>query len=237
MRYPGLISPALDVAHPLLVIQIPLHGFADPGFKGLLRLPGQLGAHLAGINGITPIVTRAIRHIADLLAIGADLRHHLIEQIADGVHDLQILFFVMTTDVVGLTDSASGDHGVERTGVIFHIEPIADLVTLAIDRQRLAFQGIEDHQRDQLLGEVIRAIVVGAIGHHGRQAISTAPSAYQMIARCLGGRVGTAGGIGGGFGEQRQWLTGSHLIRMGEVTVHLVGGDMVEAEDGLARLI
>ena len=86
--------------------------------------------------------------------------------------------------------------------MIFHIQPVTDLVALAIDRQRLAIQRIEDHQRDQLLGEVERAVVVGTVGDDGRQAVSTAPGAHQMVTGGLGGRIGAAGGVRCGFGEQ-----------------------------------
>ena len=58
-----------------------------------------------------------------------------------------------------------------------------------------------------------------------------------MVAGSLGSRIGAAGGVGGGLGKERQWLTGSHFIRMGQIPIHLVGGDMVEAEGRLAYLI
>ncbi len=65
--------------------------------------------------------------------------------------------------------------------MVFHIEPITNLVTLAINWQWLAIQRIEDHQRDQLLGEVVRAVVVRAVGDDGGQAVGAAPSAHQMV--------------------------------------------------------
>ena len=137
-----------------------------------MRLPSKLTAHLGRIDGIAAIVTRAIRHIGDLIAIRARFRHHLVQQIADGVYHLQILLLVVTANVVGLSDQASGHHLVERARVVFHIEPVTDLVTLAIDRQRLAIQRVKNDQRDQLLGEVVRAVVIGAVGDDGWQAVS-----------------------------------------------------------------
>lgn len=234
---PGLVGPALDVADPLLVFQIPLYCLANTRFEGLLRLPIQFAAHLAGIDGITAVVARSVGHIGDLIAIGARLRHHLVEQIADGMNDVQILFLVVTANVVGLADHSCGDHGIECTRMILNIEPIADLVALAINRQRLAIQRIEDDQRDQLFGEMIGAVVVGAVGNDGRQAISTAPGSHQMVAGGLGGRIGAAGGVRGGFSKEWQWLTSGDFIRMGQIPIHLVGGDVVEAESRLARLV
>ncbi|MNE07535.1 hypothetical protein D3C80_1001580 [compost metagenome] len=111
-------------------------------------LPIKLTTHLAGVDGITTVVAGAVGHIGDLITIGLGFRHHLIEQIADGMHHLQVLLLVVTADVVGLTHHASGDHGIERAGMIFHIEPVTDLVALAIHRQWLAIQRVQDHQRD-----------------------------------------------------------------------------------------
>ena len=58
-----------------------------------------------------------------------------------------------------------------------------------------------------------------------------------MVTGGLGGGIGAAGGVGSGFGKERQWLTGSHFIRMGQIPIHLIGGDMVEAEGRFAHLV
>lgn len=176
-----MVGTAFDVVDPHLVIKIPLHGFTNARLESFLRLPSKLTAHLGRIDRIAAIVTGTIRYIGDLIAVGADLGHHFIQQIADGMNDVQILFLVMAADIVCLADHTSGNHGIKRAGVIFHIEPVTDLVTLAVHRQRFAIQRVEDHQRDQLLGEVVRAVVVGAVGDDGRQAVSTAPGAHQMV--------------------------------------------------------
>jgi hypothetical protein len=48
----------------------------------------------------------------------------------------------MTTDVVGFTDFTFVDHFVKSASMIFHKQPISDLHTIAIHRQRLAIEGI-----------------------------------------------------------------------------------------------
>ncbi|MNF00178.1 hypothetical protein D3C80_1989700 [compost metagenome] len=52
------------------------------------------------------------------------------------------------------------------------------------------------------------------------------PGADQVIGRGLAGRVGRAGRIGRGFGEE--------VIHAVQVAVHLVGGNVMEAEGRLA---
>ena len=114
-----------------------------------------------------------------------------------GSRQLRILFLVMTTDVCGLADDTCGDHGIKRAGVIFHIEPVCGSGhPCRTPAAVLPSKCVEDHQRDQLLGEVVRAVVVGAVGDDGRsEAVSTTPGAPDGR-RALGGRNGAAGGKG-----------------------------------------
>lgn len=84
---------------------------------------------------------------------------------------------------------------------------------------------------------MVRAVVVGTVGDDGGQAVGAAPGAHQMVAGSLGGRIGAAGGVGGGLGKERQWFTDGYFIRMGQITIHLVSRDMVEAEGRLAYLV
>jgi hypothetical protein len=57
---------------------------------------------------------------------------------ADRVHDLDVLLLGIAADVVGLTDAALCQHGADRRTVIANEQPVADLLAIAIDRQRLA---------------------------------------------------------------------------------------------------
>ena len=48
--------------------------------------------------------------------------------------------------------------------MVFDIKPIADILALATDGDLPAFQSIQDRERNELFGEVIRAVIVRAIG-------------------------------------------------------------------------
>ena len=71
-----------------------------------------------------------------------------------------VLFFVVAADVVGFAYLPFLYHFAECAGVIFYIEPIANLVAFAVDRERFAFQGVEDNQWNELFREVVGAVVV-----------------------------------------------------------------------------
>ena len=69
--------------------------------------------------------------------------------------------------------------------MILDIEPVAHILALAVDRQRLACERIQDGQRDQLFGEMIRPVIVRAIRHDDRQAIGPLPGLGEVVGRGL----------------------------------------------------
>ena len=85
--------------------------------------------------------------------------------------------------------------------IVFKIQPIPHVGAIAIERDWLACGRLEDHHRDQPLGELSGAVVVGAVGEHHRQAVGVVPGVHQVIARGFAGRVGAARVVGGGFRE------------------------------------
>lgn len=77
-------------------------------------------------------------------------------------------------------------HSQDSIAVIFHIQPVTDIQPLSINRQRLVLRSIVDHQRNQLLRELIRSIIVGATGNGYRQPIRPVIRLHQQIRRSLG---------------------------------------------------
>ena len=165
----------------------------------------------------------AVGHMGDQPGVGARrARAQLVEQRADPVHDLVVGFLVPAADVVGLAETAAGQHRADRAAVVVHKEPVAHLLSVAVDRQRLARQRVDDHQRDQFLWKVIRPVVVAAVGRDHRQAIGVVPGPHQVVAGGFAGRVRAVGLVGMGFGE-------SGCVGL-QAAVDLVGADMVEAK-------
>ena len=67
---PVAVSTRCDRGHPFGMVEIPSDGFEDSTLEGLLRDPTQIALDLARINGVTAIVTGAVFHKRDLIAIG-----------------------------------------------------------------------------------------------------------------------------------------------------------------------
>ena len=139
-------------------------------------------------------------------------------QLADQV---DIPPFIAAADVIRLARHAGGRHPLEGAAVVLHVQPIADIFALAVNRDRVPAQGFQDDHRDEFFGKLERAVVVRTVGDQHRQAIGIAPSPRQMIARRLARGVGRVRVVGGGFGE---------IAGCAERTVHLVGGNMHEPE-------
>ena len=102
-------------------------------------------------------------------------RAQAIERRTDGLHDGQVGALVQTTDIIGAPGLAPLEHHLKGAGVILDVQPVADLVPLAIDRQRFASQRLDDDQRYELFREVEGPVIVGAVGHHHGQVIGMTP--------------------------------------------------------------
>ncbi len=111
----------------------------------------------------------------------------------DHLDEVDVLPLVEAADVVGLGHAASVEDQVDGAGVVFDEEPVAHVLALAVDGQRLAVADIVDEQRDELFGELVGAVVVGAVGHQRGHAVGVVVGAHEVVARCLGGAVGGVG--------------------------------------------
>ena len=136
------------------------------------------------------------------------------------------------------------EDSVDGAGVVFDVEPVAHVFALTVNGERLAMAYVVDEERDELLGELVGAVVVGAVRDDGRHAVSVVESADEMVAggfrsgvravglvlRCLVEEVLAVGQVvlrtAGCRGERRLDAFGiCHL----QSPIHLVGGDVIEA--------
>ena len=73
------------------------------------------------------------------------------------------------------------ENHVDGAGMVFHEEPVAHVLALAIDRQRLLVADVVDEERNQLFGELVRAVVIGAVRDNRRHAVGVVERAYEMV--------------------------------------------------------
>jgi hypothetical protein len=81
-----------------------------------------------------------------------------------------------------------------------------------------------DEERDQLLRELVGAVVVGAVRDDEGQPVRIVISPHEMVGRCLGCGIGTMWIVPGLFGEEG-------IVEL-QRTVHLISRDVVKKESG-----
>ena len=224
---PVLVSAAGDIANPSLVVEVPLYGLLDAGLESLEGLPAEFAFDLGSVDGVAAVVAWAVLDVGDLLFVrlAVGTRAEFVEDSAQGVDDVEIGLFVPAADVVDLAHPASFQNAADGAAMVFHIEPVADLLTVAVDGQRLAGQGVVDAERDELFREVVGAVVVGAVGGEHRQAVGVVVGAHEVVAGGLARRVRAIRFVAMGFSEGG--------VVFFQRTVDFVGGDVENAEAGL----
>ena len=81
------------------------------------------------------------------------------------------------------------ENQIDCSGVVLNIQPIADILTLPVNRQRFSMADIVNKQRYQFLRELIRSIIIRTVGHDGRHSISIMIGTHEMVTRGLGCRI------------------------------------------------
>ena len=146
-------------------------------------------------------------------------------ELEDPVRHLEVLV-ILAPDVVDLARRALVQDELDPGAVILGVQPFTYLLPVAVHGQRLAFDGVGDEQRHELLRVLVRAVRVGAARDRGVDAVGAHIGEHLQIATCLG-RAVRAGR------QQRIVLDCTAAAR--EVAVDLVGGDLHVACAGLAR--
>ena len=109
---------------------------APEGAEQTLRVIESLGKQELVTLQDAAIVTWPVRNKLDLSHVALAIRagSQFIQQCADGLYNLNIGLLVPASDVVRLTGATCFQNTANRAAVIFDIEPVADLLTVAVDR-------------------------------------------------------------------------------------------------------
>ena len=137
------------------------------------------------------------------------------------MNQVDILPLVEAADIIRFGRLALVENQVNGPCVILDIESIAYVLALAIHRKRFALADIIDKERDQLLGELIRAVVVRAVRHDGRQSVGIVVGSHEVIRRCLRSTIRAMRIV--------LCILGKQLVIKIQRPVDLIGRDVVEA--------
>ena len=180
---PRTIGAGTHGGDPLGIVQIPANRVAQTFVKAYRLLPAELVLELGAVYGVAPVVARAVFDVRDE---SFELPHGLAGLLGDDVDkpvkEPDVFPLVLAADVVGLSDASVRHDGPHRGVVVGHVEPVANVLAIAVDRQGLVFQHVEDHKRDEFFRKLIGPVVVRAIRDGHRQAVGMAIRLDQEVA-------------------------------------------------------
>ena len=134
-----LILSTCDVIHPRFVLQVPLDGLLDPFFELERWLPTEFALELGAVDGVSCVMTKAVGNVCDEVEVCSFWSaEESIYCVDDGLDDVNVLPLVEDSDVVGFGYGAVVEDGVDGACMIYYIKPVAYVLALAIDRERLA---------------------------------------------------------------------------------------------------
>lgn len=147
------ISSRDDVFPPFLVIQVPLDSLLNTVLEHGFRQPAEFVVDLGWVDSVTLVVTLAVSNVFDQGV-------RLVQVVTDQLNDVDVVHFVVATDVVDFANRPLFQNEVDGLAVVFNVKPVADVLTFTVNRQRLVVQGSLNHQWDQLFRELVRAVVI-----------------------------------------------------------------------------
>ena len=168
---------------------------------------------------------RCVEHVAAVVAgaIGHDRleRLRLAEGGQDPVGHLHDGRLHAAADVVGLAHPAPGEHGVDRGAVVVDVQPLPAVLGAGIQGEGLVVERQGAEVRDQLLGELVGPVVVGAVGDRDGEPVGLGVGPHRMVRPRLRRVVGGAGTV--------RRILGEHLVGVErEIAVDLARRNMVE---------
>ena len=207
----------LGRAPPGLVGHVPVDRLLEPlGEVGVSRPPAQLALELRAVDGVAAVVSGAVCDPVEVLGVAA---HGLEDHAQHG----DVVLLPIGADEVGLPHVATGEDVPDGAGVVLGVDPVADVLAAAVEPGAHAVDDVGDLPGDELLHVLVGAVVVGAVGDRGAQAVGAGPGAHEHVGAGLGARVRAARVVRRLLGE-----LGRVVER--EVAVDLVGGDVVVAD-------
>ena len=207
----------LGGAPPGLVLDVPVDGDLEPlGEVGVGRPPAELALELGAVDGVAAVVAGAVGDPVEVLGV---LSHRLEDHAQDG----DVVLLAISSDEVGLPHAALREDVPDGRAVVLGVDPVADVLAASVELGADAVDDVGYLPGDELLHVLVGAVVVGAVGDRGAQAVGAGPGAHEHVGGRLGRAVRGARVVGRLLGELG-------VVVERKVAVDLVGGDVVVAD-------
>src|SRR5665647_1112025 len=144
------------------------------------------------------------------------------ENLKQFLHNPDIFSFAISSYAVCFPDGATMDNEIDSLAMIFDIQPITHIESIAIHRNFLAtLEKIRNDERYEFFRMCKRSIIIGTVGNRHRKIVGMKIRTNEMIRGCLGSAVRAPRVI---LGILIEWG-----VFRSQGAKYLVRGDMVEA--------
>ena len=141
------------------------------------------------------------------------------ELLQNGAGDAEVGVLIAGTEVVNLSRSAVFEGCDQSEGAILDVDPVADLLSGAVDGEGLVAHGVINKSRDELFPMLAWPVVIRAASDNNILKISGVSRDGEEVG------AGLAGGIGGRRTELGEFV---EFLRKGSRAIDLVGGALKE---------
>src|SRR5277367_182037 len=155
---PAIVTALLDCLAPAALEQIPSHSYPKAHFEAYSAAPVEFSFDSRTIDSVSAIVTRPIGHELDQVAIGLESicdesgvaisRLKLFESSTDFGDDFEVGTLAPSSNVVLLTDPASSEDCQDRFAVVADKQPVAYVLTVAINRNGVGLDRFRNRERN-----------------------------------------------------------------------------------------
>ena len=153
------------------------------------RPPAQLALELGAVDGVAAVVAGAVGDPVEVLGVAA---HRLEDHAQHG----DVVPLPVGSDEVGLPHAPLREDVPDGAGVVLGVDPVAHVLAPPVELGADAVDDVGDLPGDELLHMLVGAVVVGAVGDRGAQAVGAGPCARACRRKpwssCRGSRAYTA---------------------------------------------
>jgi hypothetical protein len=142
-------------------------------------MPVKLSLYLGRVNGITPIMPRAVldkMHKSTELLFG--FSGQFGQYPANHIDQVQVLTAMPTANIIHFTHPAATEYSVEGYTVIFNIQPVTHIRAIAIDWNGLFPQTGLDNSRNKLLIVLVGTIIIRTVRRDSWESIGLVVGPY-----------------------------------------------------------
>src|SRR5262245_54777665 len=200
------VGAALDRLPPRSMRAIPGDRVGDTLLERPARRPAG-GSQPAGIERVATVVAGPVGHVPHQVARPPG---EVEDDVGDGAVGTLVRGAHVPHPPVRLREV---EHVPERGAVIAHVDPVAHVLPVSVEWERLPVEGVGDEERDQLFGKLVGTVVVRTSRDDRRYAEGGGVGLDERIGSGLARGVGARGVRGPVLGG----------VSLGDAAVDLVG--------------